>query len=42
MREMYEILHEAGWRTVVGDLLGMVALCVVLYALTVLGAGLQP
>ncbi len=39
---MRRILRETPVRELIGDILGMVALCILLYALTVLGAGLVP
>ena len=35
IEEMAEILHAAGWRRVVLDVIGLVALVVALYGLTV-------
>lgn len=42
MRDMWDILRESSVRELVADLIALIALCVLLYAMAILGAGLVP
>lgn len=42
MKDMWDILRATPARELVADLITLVCICVTLYALTVVGAGLVP
>ncbi len=42
VRDMWEILRAESTRELIGSLLGMAAICVLLYALVIFSPGMQP